>query len=172
VPDETCPNLPALSNGRRMPQLSAIIRIGSGIYAMVHFAVAAGLLLHSIAQGFPERLWGMVAIQAFLGLAGVRAAGAGLERSGGDRVMGACVALAGVFDALYLLNQGVAPALGAPLVGPVSLYIEFDAPYRLAEEYTRGVAILPWVFLVTAIPVMIRLFAPSRREQVEKTGYL
>jgi hypothetical protein len=152
--------------------MSRLIRLGCGIYSLVHLSIALGVLAYCIFIGLVDRFIAVTAVQLLLASAGWRAATVSPQKTFSDRLLAICVGIGLIYDVLYLLNGGAAPAMSIPVLGPVSVLIEFDAAYRLVHGYTAGVAILPLVFVVTSAPVLARLLSPSRDVGPERTGYL
>lgn len=153
-------------------RMSRLIRLGCGVYGLVHLAIGLGVVAYCIFVGLMDRFLAVTAVQLLLASAGWRAATVSPTKTFSDRLLAICVGIGLIYDLLYLANGGAAPAMAIPVLGPVSILIEFDAAYRLAHGYTAGVAILPWVFVATSIPVLVRLLAPSKPEPMEQGGYL
>ncbi len=152
--------------------MSRLIRLACGVYGLLHLAIAVGVIAHCVAVAILDRFMAVTAIQLLLASAGWRAATVSPQKTFSDRLLGAAVGIGLIYDILYLANGGAAPAMAFPVLGPVSILIEFDAAYRLVQQYSAGASVLPWVFALTSLPVIGRLLGRSRAEPMERRGYL
>lgn len=156
---------------RKRGRMTRLIRLSCGIYGLVHAAMAVGIILHCIVVGLLDRFLAVTAIQLLLASAGARAATVSPQKTFSDRLLGVAVGVGLIYDIVFIANSGSVPAMSIPLLGSVSVLIEFDAAYRLVRQYSPAVALLPWVLAVSSVPVILRLLGRSRPEPMERTGY-